>query len=182
MKNVMENEFDILNRRMEKNHEMRRTYLMFAFTTSIAAIAALFIVDFSNVVSWGCIVPFAIIIPFQARISYARLSHAKMEAYIYVFYPKKFKFLKRQVSDLRGKIGKFISIIVNYELFLLSVVIDLLYIIINSKIELCILVFKLESIIIIIATLIVFSLATYSFPYVKFLEKYMNEYKILRKG
>ena len=79
----MEDEFDILNRRMEKNLEMRHTYLMFAFTTSIAAIAALFVVGFTDIFTdtdipaWICIVPFAVIIPFQARISYSRLSHAK---------------------------------------------------------------------------------------------------------
>lgn len=178
----MENEFDVLIRRMEKNHEMRHTYLMFAFTTSIAAIAALFIVDFSDAVSWGCIVPFAIIIPFQARISYARLTHAKMEAYICVYYPKQFKFLKRQVKDLRGKMGKLISIIVNFELFFLSTVIDILYVIVNREMWSINFFFKIESMIIIVATAIVFILATYSFPYVRFLEKYKIEYETKCKG
>ena len=178
----MENEFDILNRRMEKNHEMRHTYLMFAFTTTIAAIAALLIVDYSDIVSWGCVVPFAIIIPFQARISYARLTHAKMEAYICVYYPKEFKFLKKQVKDLRGRIGKFISIIVNFELFLLSVVIDLLYLIVNKEKLGINLIFKMESIIIVVATIIVFILAIYSFPYDRFWKKYIAEYKANRNG
>ena len=127
----MENEFDILNRRMEKNLEMRHTYLMFAFTTAIAAIAAPFIIGFTDISAWICIIPFAVIIPFQARISYSRLSHAKMEAYMVVFYQGKFNFMEKPLDELNGIMGKFIAIIANYELTLLSVVIDVLFILVK---------------------------------------------------
>ncbi len=110
----MEHEFDILNRRMEKNLEMRHTYLMFAFTTLVAAIAALFMTNFVGITSWVCIVPFAIIIPFQARISYSRLTHAKMEAYMRVFYQGKFSFLEEPVDELGGNLWE---IYCNYSKF-----------------------------------------------------------------
>lgn len=173
----MENEFDILNRRMEKNLEMRHTYLMFAFTTSIAAIAALFIANFANITSWICIVPFAVIIPFQARISYSRLSHAKMEAYIKSYYADKFRFLENPINELSGIMGRVIAVISNYELTLLALIIDLLYLL-NKK---CILdsagIISIDSIAIFIVTIIVFALATYTFPYAKFVEKYEKIYK-----
>lgn len=178
----MENEFDILNRRMEKNLEMRHTYLMFAFTTSIAAIAALFVVASTdilintNMLAWICIVPFAVIIPFQARISYSRLSQARMEAYIIVFYKGQFEFMDKSLNELFGIMGKIIAIISNYELTLLSIVIDIIFILINYyAVDFRFL--SLENIIIFVATLIVFSLATYSYPYGKFVDYFKNKYK-----
>lgn len=174
----MENEFDILIRRMEKNLEMRHTYLMFAFTTSIAAIAALFVVGFPNTYlsTWICIVPFAIIIPFQARISYSRLTHAKMEAYLLVFYEGKFGFIEKSLDELFGNMGKFIAIISNHELTLLSVVIDVIYILIKYDISDSDFL-SIDSIIVFLATLIVFALAMYSCPYGKFLNKFVNKYR-----
>ena len=178
----MENEFDILNRRMEKNLEMRHTYLMFAFTTSIAAIAALFVVGFTdiftdtNVSAWICIVPFAVIIPFQARISYSRLSHAKMEAYVLVFYEGKFEFIEKPLNELFGIMGKFIAIIANYELTLLSIVIDVLFVLIKYYISDSNFG-GIDNIVIFIATMIVFVLATYSFPYDKFLKMFVSKYR-----
>lgn len=178
----MENEFDILNRRMEKNLEMRHTYLMFDFTTSIAAIAALFVVASTdilintNMLAWICIVPFAVIIPFQARISYSRLSHARMEAYIIVFYKGQFEFMDKSLNELFGIMGKIIAIISNYELTLLSIVIDIIFILINYyAVDFRFL--SLENIIIFVATLIVFSLATYSYSYGKFVDYFKNKYK-----
>lgn len=178
----MEDEFDILNRRMEKNLEMRHTYLMFAFTTSIAAIAALFVVGFTDIFTdtdipaWICIVPFAVIIPFQARISYSRLSHAKMEAYMAVFYEGKFVFMEKQLDELYGVMGKFIAIISNYELTLLSIVIDILFVLIKYHISDSNF-FGVDNIVIFVATVIVFGLATYSRPYAKFLEKFKIKYR-----
>lgn len=178
----MESEFDILNRRMEKNLEMRHTYLMFAFTTAIATIAALFVVGFTdiftdtNISAWICVTPFAVIIPFQARISYSRLSYAKMEAYMVVFYEGKFKFIEKPLDELVGIIGGFIAIIANYELTLLSIVIDILFVLIKYNILDSNFV-GIEDIIIFMSTLIVFGLATYSRPYGKFLNKFISKYR-----
>lgn len=175
----MENEFDIINRRMEKNLEMRHTYLMFAFTTAIAAIAAFFVIGFSNITAWFCIVPFAVIIPFQARISYSRLSHAKMEAYLMVFYPGKFKFIEMELNELIGVPGKIIAIIANYELTLLSIVLDILFVIIKKKLINGNTLFGLDFLVMIILTAIVCGLATYTFSYGKFWSRYINIYKSL---
>lgn len=173
----MEKEFDILNRRMEKNQEMRHTYLMFAFTTSIATIAALFIINMNACTTWGCIVPFSVIIPFQARISYSRLTHAKMEAYIRTYYKHQFEFLNRQVRDLRGVMGKIIAIIVNFELSLLAIALDITYIVINGK-KINLKIFHdIWFVGIIIATMVTIILAIYTFSYNYFLEKYMKEYE-----
>lgn len=178
----MEQEFDILNRRMEKNLEMRHTYLMFAFTTSIAAIAAMFVTDFPEFSSWICIVPFAVLIPFQGRISYSRLTHAKMEAYIIVFYPQKFEFLEKKMDELKGVFGKIIAIIANYELTLLALVLDGVFV--GFKID----VLKtedfltLDCILIAIATVLVFAFATYSFPYGRFLSRFIKEYTAMNNS
>lgn len=174
---MVEHEFDILNRRMEKEEAERHTYLMFAFTTTIAIVAALFLFDHSSIVAWWCIVPFSVIIPFQARISYSRMRYAKMEAYICVFYPKKFKYLGKQVKDLRGVMGKIISIIVNYELSLLSIALDISYLMLSKK-EISLKLFlDVNCIIIFVATFLVIILATYTYPYNYFLKKYIGEYE-----
>lgn len=172
-----EHEFNILVRMMEKNLEMRHTYLMFAFTTSMAALAVLFIVDFAkNIMPWICMIPFSVIIPFQARISYSRLTHAKMEAYVVSNYPKQFTFLKTELNELSGILGKFIAIIVNYELTLLSFFIDILYITIQIYIIGSSNFVNINSFVMLICTGIVFSLATYTFPYIKFVKKFITQY------
>lgn len=173
----MENEFDILNRRMEKNLEMRHTYLMFAFTTAFVSIAALLAANIENISSWIFVVPFSVIIPFQARVSYSRLNHAKMEAYVIVFYPKKFSFLEIPLNELSGIMGKVLAIISNYELTLLSIAVDILFIVIKKKILDMNKIIGIDAVIMIICTLIVFICATYTFPYLKFLNKYIEKYK-----
>lgn len=176
----MENEFDILNRRMEQNLEKRHTYLMFGFTTAIASLAVFSASNLLKEAPWLCIMPFAVIIPFQARISYSRLTHAKMEAYICAFYPNDFEYLAKQVKDLRGIIGKIIAIIVNYELSLLSIALDMIYVILAKKTIGLRLFLDAECIAIIGLTMVVIMLATYTFPYDYFLRKYISEYERIK--
>ena len=174
----MEHEFNILIRRMEKNLEMRHTYLMFAFTTSMAALAVLFVVDFApNIMPWICIIPFSVIIPFQARISYSRLTHAKIEAYIVLYYPKQFTFLKKEFNEFSGIPGTIIAVISNYELSLLAFFIDILYVIIKIYIIRAPNFININSFAMLICTGVVFGLATYSFPYMKFMHKFVERYK-----
>lgn len=113
--------------KMNKNIEMRYTYLMFAFTTTVALLAAVFTLKSLSDLYWISLFPFAIIIPFQARISYSRLSYAKMEAYINIFYPDVIKYYLISHDELTGTIGKLISIIVNYELTILSIIVAICY-------------------------------------------------------
>ena len=90
----MVNEFEILNKRMEDDATERHTYLMFVYTTTIATLAALFASQILEKFPLLCMMPLMIIVPFQARISYSRLTHAKIEAYVYVFYlPRLFPHL-----------------------------------------------------------------------------------------
>lgn len=174
----MNKEFDILINKMDKNLEMRHTYLMFAFTTSMAALAILFVLDFATaIMSWGCLIPFSVIIPFQARISYSRLTHAKMEAYVVTFYEKKIPYLKIQLDELSGIGGKLITIIANYELTLLAIVIDIIYALINRYILSGTTLINFNSFFMLIGTCITFVLATYTFRYNNFLELYCERYE-----
>lgn len=174
----MEHEFNILLRRMEKNLEMRHTYLMFAFTTTMAALAVLFVSGLSpNIKPWICIIPFSVIIPFQARISYSRLTHAKIEAYIVLYYPEQFPFLKREFNELTGIPGRIIAVIVNYELSLLAFFIDILYVIIKIYIIRVPNFVDINSFAMLICTGVVWGLATYSFSYMKFMHKFVECYK-----
>lgn len=173
----MEHEFDILIRRMEKNLEMRHTYLMFAFTTTVAAIAVLFAVDSDKVGYWVCMIPFAVIIPFQARISYSRLTHAKMEAYSAIYYPDNFKFLHMDMNELQGIMGKIITIIANFELTFLSLAVDFLFVSMKIRDKGATSLLDLDCWIMVIMTLVVFSLAIYTYDYCKFEQKFEVAYR-----
>ena len=96
-----------------------------------------------------------------------------------VFYPGKFKFIEMGLNELIGVPGKIIAIIANYELTLLSVVLDILFVIIKKKLTNGNTLFGLDFLVMIILTAIVCGLATYTFSYEKFWSRYINIYKSL---
>ena len=167
-------ELNALENRMSQNLEMRHTYLMFSFTTTAALIAAVFAFDASRDAYYLCLVPFSVIIPFQARVSYSRLSHARMEAYIKVFYSSEYPYFSRPFNELYGIMGKFIELLVNYELTILSVTISICYFVFadsGTGISLTTVAVPL------ILTLMVAITATYTKNYQYFVDRFEKEYK-----
>ena len=167
---------------MEDDATERHTYLMFVYTTTIATLAALFASQILEKFPLLCMMPLMIIVPFQARISYSRLTHAKIEAYVYVFYLPRFEFLEKQVKDLRGVIGKLIAIAINYELSFLVILLDIFYLYFQKE-EISIRLFlRMDWVVILLATIFVVFLATYTFSYSYFWKKYIKEYEKMRMG
>lgn len=166
-------ELEMIDRKMDKNLDDRHTYLKFAFTITASLLGALFAFSLQKQYYWMILMPFVVIIPFQARITYARLIMAKYEAYIKIVYKEEVTFYHYDVYDLFGIMGKIIAIIVNYELILLSLMIDFFYFWILKPSKLL----SFNVIVPLFLTGFVWLLATYSFHYGKFKQHYSNEFK-----
>lgn len=175
----MKDELSVVIARMDKNLEMRHTYLMFAYTTSAVLLAALFAIESFESLYWLCMLPYAVIIPFQARISYSRISHSRMEAYVKIFYKEDFKFYNRYVDELQGVGGKIIAILSNYELTLLSIEINICFYALKFRVNGAIDFRLVSSYLPIAMTLIVAGLAKYTRNYAKFVSKFEAEYRNL---
>ena len=78
---------------------------------------------------------------------------------------------------MSGIAGTIIAVISNYELSLLAFFIDILYVIIKIYIIRAPNFININSFAMLICTGVVFGLATYSFPYMKFMHKFVERYK-----
>lgn len=165
-------ELEAIDRKMDANLSTRHTYLSFAFTTTIATLAAVFALskNIGEIITWLVLTPFVVIIPFQARITFARLTHAKYDAYVRVVYKDDIRLYHYHVYELYGLMGRIIAVISNFELTFLAITIDICYFCINKPSKL----FSVDVILPIALTLFVALLALYSYDYSKF-EKVFEE-------
>lgn len=121
---LSEAEYSKLVRRIEFHDTMRNNLLTFSFTVvlTILGIALQMETDAINV--WIPLLPFLVIIPFAARISYYRLSSAHIGAFLRVYASDKVKF-ELGAKDVNEGIGMgimytCISFMVNHEMVLLG--------------------------------------------------------------
>ncbi len=170
-------ELEAIDRKMDANLSTRHTYLSFAFTTTIATLAAVFALSMKIRIDWLILTPFVVIIPFQTRITYARLTHAKYEAYVKVVYKNEIQLYHYPVYELFGFMGKIIAIISNFELTFLAIAIDICYFGINKPSILL----SVNVILPIFLTLFVALLALYSYDYMKFEKRFEKEFQDLIK-
>lgn len=115
-------EYDKLIKRIEFFDVTRNNLLSFSFTAVLAALGATLIVENEFISSLICLVPFFLIIPFAARISYYRLATAHISSFLRVFAKNKMKFeiATKEVPEGKCKHYKLISWLVNHEMFLLG--------------------------------------------------------------
>lgn len=176
-------EMELIDKKMNQNLETRHNYLTFAYTSSVALLAALFSIEQLQPHYLISLLPFVAIIPFQARISYSRLSHAKMEAYVKVFHGDKMKFYNNSIDELRSynepakkAIGEFIAALSNFELTILSVAITICFFILRKE---CMDVLGLAPIAL---SLIVAGLSIYSYNYKGFLDEFEAQYGKIKEA
>lgn len=121
-------EINLLIEKLEKNSSTRRTEKTFTFTTVLTILGvALAANDF--VAPWFYLLPYFIIVPYSSHISYYRIIHARINAYLMVVVPqyRSFNIIGDKVPEGKGVLFWIIGILNNYELFLLSIVSMILF-------------------------------------------------------
>lgn len=117
-------EYSKLVSRLEFHDTMRNNLLTFSFTAVLAILGIALQMEMSVVSAWIALLPFLLIIPFAARISYYRLSSAHIGAFLRVYASDRVRFEigAKNVSEAigMGKMYSGIAFLVNHEMVLLG--------------------------------------------------------------
>ena len=89
---IKEKEYEKLVKRIEFFDSMRNTLLTFSFTATLAVLGLAISEAMDTRSSWICLIPFLLIIPFSARISYYRLASAHINSFLREYAPLSMKF------------------------------------------------------------------------------------------
>lgn len=122
MDRISKGEIDILVKKLEDNSSTRRNEKTFTFTTVLAVLGVAFAAK-EFIQLWFYLLPYFIILPYTAHISYYRIIHARLNSYLMEFAPEycSFNIIGKSVPEGRGFWFRVIEILNNYELFLLSI-------------------------------------------------------------
>lgn len=120
---VTEREYDLLTKRLEFFDTTRNNILTFSFTAVITIIGIALSMNLDTITVWICLVPFCLIIPFTARISYYRLASAHISSFLRKFAESDMRFTigSDTVKEGRDKYYTGIAWLVNHEMVILSV-------------------------------------------------------------
>lgn len=121
---ITDKEYDKLVKRVEFFDVTRNNLLTFSFTAVLTVLGvALAIDDMNSLSSWICLIPFFLIIPFSARISYYRLASAHIISFLKFFIQSdmQFEIATHCVRESKCKHYDLIAWLVNHEMFLLGV-------------------------------------------------------------
>jgi len=122
--NISDVEYGKLVSRLEFHDTMRNNLLTFSFTAVLAILGIALQMEMDVVSVWISLLPFLLIIPFAARISYYRLSSAHIGAFLRVYASDRVKFevgaknVKEEIG--MGKMYSGIAFLVNHEMVLLG--------------------------------------------------------------
>ena len=119
---VTDKEYDKLIKRLEFFDTMRNNLLTFSFTAVLTVLGVAMTVDMDSKGSWICLIPFFLIIPFAARISYYRLASAHINSFLKEFAQVDMGF-ERGTEDVPESICKgykLLAWLVNHEMVLLG--------------------------------------------------------------
>lgn len=138
---VKDYELNYLSEYLHETRSIHNNLLTFSFTAVLAVLG----IAFSNTGSENLIppflylLPFCLIIPFTARITYYRMSGAHIESFLNVFYSESriFSCGCLFVKENQNSKFKIISFLVNFEMFILSCVCTILLInaLLNNKVS-----------------------------------------------
>lgn len=125
-KTITDAEFDKLISRLTFFDTMRNNLLTFSFTAVLAVLGVALGTDSDTFSAWICLIPFFLIIPFSARISYYRLSTSHIGSFLKVYAPEKMRFERgaKEVDEGQCRYYKAISWLVNHEMVLLALATD----------------------------------------------------------
>ena len=117
-------EYERIVKRLEFNITTRTNLLTLSFTTVFALLAIALTAEPEKINSFIFIMPFFLIIPFAARITYYRITYARMYAFLMTFASDDMQFaiIGKQVPENHHPKFSIITFLNNYELFLLAFV------------------------------------------------------------
>lgn len=120
--NITEKEYETLTKRLEFFDAMRNNLLTFSFTVTLAVLGLAIAESMDTNTCWICLIPFFLIIPFAARISYYRLASAHINSFLRKFAPELMNFETGThfVPENKCKNYKAIAWLVNHEMFCLG--------------------------------------------------------------
>lgn len=177
---MTDREHDWCIKMQERNVSTRTSLLTFSFTT-VLAILGIALAENESINPMTYLIPYCLIIPSQARISYYRLIHARIAAYMEIASPRDVKFdvVGENVPEKQTKFFTVIAILVNYEMFILSCTIAFIF---YSKFPFpklnrftnidCLMV-----LLPIILSALVFVIITYAYDYGKWKKRYRTEWE-----
>lgn len=172
---MTDREYNLCIKIQERSTETRTNLLTFSFTT-VLAILGLALTSNEDVHSITYLVPFCLIIPFQARISYYRLIHARVSAYIEIVSPKDagFTIIGEKVQEKQTRFFAIIAALVNYEMFILSCATMCLFYSKHSfpKLQDFSILDYLMFLLPIVLSILVFAIITYAYNYSKWKDIY----------
>lgn len=122
IKEVGDAEFSRLIRRLEFYDTTRNTLLAFSFTAVLTVLGVAVQVEMDTTTALICLIPYFLIVPFTARISYYRISSAHISAFLRIYVPNKmiFEEVTQVVKENHGKGFRFTAWLVNHEMVLLA--------------------------------------------------------------
>lgn len=124
-------EYEKLVRRLEFHDTMRNNLLTFSFTAVLAILGIALQMELDAVSAWICLIPYLLIIPFAARISYYRLSSAHIGAFLRTYAKDRvmYEIGAKNAGEEKGigKIYKQIAFLVNHEMVLLGAASSLVF-------------------------------------------------------
>lgn len=120
---ITDKEYDKLIKRLEFFDTMRNNLLTFSFTSVLTVLGVALAIDMDSISAWICLIPFFLIIPFTARISYYRLASAHINSFLKQFVKKdmQFELGTNVVEEGNCKHYKLIAWLVNHEMVLLAI-------------------------------------------------------------
>lgn len=124
------NELNFIRDEMKNNLSIRTTLLTFCFTSVITTIG-FGLTHFDKIPFVIYLLPIIITVTFSCRITYYKDKQCKMNAYLKFFHKDSVKYETIYTEALKINdfclANKFCSIIINNELFILSIVCSILY-------------------------------------------------------
>lgn len=121
---ISDEEYERLVKQLEFVDSTRNSLLTFSFT-AVLAVIGISIADVNQLVSsFVCLLPFCLIIPFAARISYYRLVSIHINSFLCTFCKEYMRFSNGANYVPEGFLGKGYSLIawlINHEMVLLGV-------------------------------------------------------------
>ena len=120
---MTEREYNSCQATLERNVSSRTSLLTFSFTTVLAILGIALSSDAKNVSPFAYLIPYLLIIPFEGRIAYYRLIHARISAYMELIIPQDrcLDIWGKAVPEKQTRFFNIIAFLNNYEMLFLSV-------------------------------------------------------------
>lgn len=173
-------EYEYWVKNLEHNVSTRTNLLTFAFTTVLAVLGLALSVDNDTINVIAFLVPYFLIIPFEGRIAYYRIIHARISAYLEVVIPadRSLDIIGVAVPEKQSNFFNIIVLLNNYEMFFLSCATALVF---YSKYPVSLQAFQMKDYFLCLIPLVlsafVLLIVAYAFNYDRWKKKYKDKWK-----